>query len=165
VPDPGPDPSLQTADVSAETAPADAPRLSGVALARQFLSTGPRPEAIFERAEALEQAGDCPAAFALYSEAANVDPAMAARLARRYDPASHQAGPCIGASDIPYAIVYYTDAAESGDIQVQRRLGELMVNSEPSGPTREAGIGWLRTSAAAGDAEAARLLEGLGVTP
>jgi hypothetical protein len=138
------------------------PTLTGIALASRFLADGPSPAAIFERAEQLEQAGDCPAAYALYSEAANADPSFAARLARRYDPLTHRSGTCIAAPDIPYSIVYYSDAAEAGDIEVQRRLGQLMAEHEPSGPTHEAGLGWLRKAAAGGDAEAARAIEGFG---
>ncbi|WP_373509182.1 hypothetical protein [Thiocapsa sp.] len=89
------------------------PTLTGIALASRFLADGPIPAAIFERAEQLEQAGDCPAAYALYSEAANADPSFAARLARRYDPLTHRPGTCIAAPDIPYSIVYYSDAAEA----------------------------------------------------
>ncbi|EGV17229.1 SEL1-like repeat protein [Thiocapsa marina] len=149
---------------SDETAPPSErdPTLTGIALASRFLADGPTPAAIFERAEQLEQTGDCPAAYALYSEAANTDPAFAARLARRYDPLTHRPGTCIAAPDIPYAIVYYSDAAEAGDTEVQRRLGQLMAEHESSGPTHEAGLGWLRKAAAAGDAEAARAIESLG---
>lgn len=138
------------------------PTLTGIALASRFLADRPPAAVIFERAEQLEQAGDCPAAFALFSEAANLDPTFAARLARRYDPFTHRPGTCIAAPDIPYAIVYYSDAAEAGDIAVQRRLGQLMTEHETSGPTHEAGIAWLRKAAAGGDAEAARAIEGVG---
>ncbi len=138
------------------------PTLTGIALASRFLADGPTPAAIFERAEQLEQSGDCPAAYALYSEAANADPTFAARLARRYDPLTHRPGTCIAAPDIPYAIVYYSDAAEDGDIAVQRRLGQLMTAHETSGPTHDAGLAWLRKAAAGGDAEAARAIEDLG---
>jgi hypothetical protein len=153
--------------VSAQTGettppPESDPALTGIALARRFLADGPTPAAIFERAEQLEQSGDCPAAYALYSEAANADPAFAASLARRYDPLTHRTGTCIAAPDIPYAIVYYSDAAEAGDTEVQRRLGQLMAEHEASGPTHEAGLAWLRKAAAAGDAEAARAIESLG---
>lgn len=149
---------------SRDTTPPSEPdsTLTGIALASRFLADGPTPAAIFERAEQLEQSGDCPAAYALYSEAANADSSFAARLARRYDPLTHRAGTCIAAPDIPYAIVYYSDAAEAGDIEVQRRLGQLMAEHEPSGPTHEAGLGWLRKAAAGGDAEAARAIEGFG---
>ncbi|HSO81298.1 hypothetical protein [Thiocapsa sp.] len=140
------------------------PTLTGIALASRFLADQPTSAAIFERAEQLEQAGDCPAAYALYSEAANADPTFAARLARRYDPLTHRPGNCIAAPDIPYAIVYYSDAAEAGDTEVQRRLGQLMAEHEPSGPTHEAGLDWLRKAAAAGDAEAAGAIERFGGT-
>jgi hypothetical protein len=147
-----------------ETTPPPEPDtiFSGIALASRFLADGPTAAAIFDRAEQLEQAGDCPAAYALYSEAANADPNFAARLARRYDPLTHRPGTCIAAPDIPYAIVYYSDAAEAGDIEVQRRLGQLMAEHEPSGPTHEAGLGWLRKAAAGGDEEARRSLETRG---
>lgn len=135
--------------------------LKGIAFARDFLSGSPTPEVIFARAEQAEKDGDCPAAYALYSGAANKDPALAARLARRYDPQTSTPGPCIGAPDIPYAIVYYNDAAEAGDVAVQRRLGQLMVEREPAGPTRQAGLRWLRKAAEAGDTEARHLLEQL----
>lgn len=139
--------------------PQPTPPSTGIALAREYLSGRPAAAAIFARAEQAEKDGDCPAAYALYSGAANQAPALAARLARRYDPQTHTPGPCIGAPAIPYAIVYYSDAAEAGDVPVQRRLGQLMVEREPSGPTRQAGLGWLRKAAGAGDAEAKRILE------
>ncbi|RKT46442.1 hypothetical protein [Thiocapsa rosea] len=164
--EPTPDRPLVPEDESGSTRsgetippPEPDPTLTGIALASRFLADGPPPAAIFERAEQLEQAGDCPAAYALFSEAANADPTFAARLARRYDPLSHRPGTCIVAPDIPYAIVYYSDAAEAGDIEVQRRLGQLMAEHETSGPTHEAGLGWLRKAAAAGDTEAAGAIE------
>lgn len=141
--------------------PQSMPPLKGIAFARDFLSGRPAAGVIFARAEQAEKEGDCPAAYALYSGAANKDPALAARLARRYDPQTHTPGPCIGAPDIPYAIVYYNDAAEAGDLAVQRRLGQLMVEREPSGPTRQVGLQWLRKATEAGDAEARQLLEKL----
>lgn len=149
--------------VAADTGPMGGDRQpeQGIALARRFLASGPEPDAVFTQAEQLETAGDCPAAYALFSEAANADPGLAARLARRYDPLTHRASPCIEAPDIPYAIVYYSDAAEAGDIEVQRRLGQLMAERERSGPTHEAGIDWLRRAASAGDTEAARLLQAM----
>jgi hypothetical protein len=120
VPDASPDSSRDqiedpgSVDTGGSTPPEDTvPSLSGIALARQFLDGGPTPAAIFERAEQLEQASDCPAAYALFSEAANADPIFAARLARRYDPLTHRPSACIAAPDIPYAIVYYSDAAEA----------------------------------------------------
>jgi TPR repeat protein len=130
-----------------------------VALAKAFLAGGPSAAAIYARAQELEAAADCPAAYALYSEAANTDPAYAAQLAKRYDPQTHVPGPCISVPDIPYAIVYYSDAAESGDRAVQGRLGQLMVEHETSGPTHDAGLEWLRKAAAGGDEEARRWLE------
>lgn len=133
----------------------------GIAAARRFLAGGPTPAAIYARAEQADQAGDCPGAYALYSAAANADPELAARLARRYDPPTHQPSPCIGAPDIPYAIVYFSDAAEAGHPAVQRRLGQLMIEHESNGPTHGAGRVWLQRAAAAGDAEAARLLREL----
>lgn len=157
-----PDNTAQSVPPSAPpSVPETAPPVTGIALALSFLAEGPTPQAIYARAEQVEAAGDCPAAYALYSEAANTDAALAARLARRYDPLTHSAGPCIAAPDIPYAIVYYSDAAEAGDLEVQRRLGQLMAEREISGPTREAGLNWLRKAAAAGDAEAVRLLQTL----
>ncbi len=152
VPDDGP-----PADVELEPEPEQ----TGLLLARKFLAGDPAAEAVFARAEQAEEAGDCPAAYALYSEAANKDPGLAARLARRYDPLTHTAGPCIAAPDAPYATVYYADAAEAGDVAVQRRLGQLMVERESSGPTREAGVAWLRRAAEAGDEDAKRALDGL----
>lgn len=164
-PDPPPVPEDESGSThSGETKPLPEPdpTLIGIALASRFLADGPTPAAIFERAEQLEQGGDCPAAYALYSEAANADPTFAARLARRYDPLTHRPGSCIAAPDIPYAIVYYSDAAEAGDIEVQRRLGQLMAEHEASGPTHEAGLGWLRKAAAGGDDGARRWLEAQG---
>ena len=135
---------------------------SGVELARSFLSGGPDMDAVFARAQKAEQAGDCAAAFALYSEAANRDAGLAARLARRYDPLTHTPGPCIEKPDAPYAIVYFKDAAEAGDPAIQRRLGQLMVERESAGPTHEAGLQWLRRAAQSGDSDATEILERIG---
>ncbi len=147
-PEPVPD-EVPPADAEPEPEPKQEPEQTGLLLARKFLAGNPAAEAVFARAVQAEQAGDCPAAYALYSDAANKDPGLAARLARRYDPLTHTAGPCIAAPDAPYAIVYYADAAEKGDVAVQRRLGQLMVERETSGPTREAGVAWLRKAAEA----------------
>lgn len=154
--------TLPTPESTDHSEPEPQVQVSGIAFAREFLSGGPSPEAIYARAETAEGQGDCPAAYALFSEAANGDASIAARLARRYDPLTHTPGPCISVPDIPYAIVYFTDAAESGDTEVQRRLGQLMIERESSGPTREAGIRWLRKAADAGDGEARGILDGLG---
>ncbi len=157
-----PEPGLEEGPPVAEGIdPEPEPEQTGLLLARKFLAGSPAAEAIFARAEQAEQAGDCPAAYALYSEAANKAPGLAARLARRYDPLTHTSGPCIATSDAPYAIVYYADAAEAGDAPIQRRLGQLMVEQETTGPTHEAGIAWLRKAAEAGDGEAKKALEGL----
>jgi hypothetical protein len=152
------DSDLPDIDGAVSAPPPDA---TGIALARAFLAEGPTPDAIFARAEQLEQDDDCAAAYVLYSEAANRDAALAAHLARRYDPLTHRPSTCIAAPDIPYAIVYFSDAAETGDHQVQRRLGQLMAEHEPSGPTHDAGLAWLRKAAESGDQEAETLLEHL----
>lgn len=152
------DSDLADIDGAVSAPPPDA---TGIALARAFLAEGPTADAIYARAEQLEQADDCAAAYVLYSEAANRDAALAAHLARRYDPLTHRPSTCIAAPDIPYAIVYFSDAAETGDHEVQRRLGQLMAEHEPSGPTHDAGLAWLRKAAESGDQEAVRLLEEL----
>ncbi len=151
----------QTAPEVAEQPEPPVPPATGLPLARDVIAGNPGLAAVFARAEQADQARDCTAAYALYSEAANGDAGLAARLARRYDPLTHSASPCIAEPDIPYAIVYFTDAAEQGDVAVQRRLGQLMVEREASGPTRDAGLRWLRQAAEAGDAEAKQILDGL----
>lgn len=153
--------SLRETEPPTTPEPSIAPDATGATLARAFLAGNPDLEAVFTRGEKAEQDGDCAAAFALYSEAANRDPGLAARLARRYDPRTHTAGPCISKPDAPYAIIYFKDAAEVGDTAAQRRLGQLMVERESAGPTHEAGLQWLRRAAQAGDEEATRILDGL----
>jgi len=137
------------------------PALTGVAFVRSYLADNPAPDAIFDRGSEAEQAGDCDAALVLFNTAANRDPAQAGRLAQRYDPDSFSAGRCIGQPDAPYAIIYYADAANAGDIEAQRRLGQLLTARESWGPTYEEGMNWLRRAADAGDQQARDSLQQL----
>ena len=130
------------------------PELTGVAFVRRFLAYAPTPEAIFARGAESERAGDCDAALLLFNTAADRDPSRAAELARRFDPQGFEPDRCIDQPDAPYAIIFYGDAAAAGMVGAQRRLGQLLTAREPSGPTFEEGMEWLRRAAEAGDEQA-----------
>ncbi len=138
------------------------PGLSGIELARSVLDSHPAPDIVYARAEQAEQQGDCAAALVLFNEAADAEPHFAASFARRYDPETFATGGCIEQPDVPYAIVFFTDAAQAGDVAAQRRLGQLMTERERSGPTNEEGLQWLRKARTSGDEEAGRILNGFG---
>lgn len=153
---------LEPTEPSAVEEPAPLPAAQGIQLVKEFLATRPTPEAIYERGSEAEQAGDCPAAFALYSEAANREPKLAAELARRYDSITHVHGACIKQPDDAYAITYFRDAAEAGDPSVQLRLGELMLSQEDAGTaTRKAALRYIKNAADAGNAKAVERLRQL----
>jgi hypothetical protein len=144
---------------------ATSPPLTGLAYALEFLADHPTPNAIFAQGTKAEQAGDCDAAVVLFNSAADQDPAQATQLATRYDPEGFKPGPCIDQPDAPYAIIFYGDAAATGAVVAQRRLGQLLTAREASGPTFEEGIEWLRKAAGAGDAPARASLEQLEKRP
>jgi TPR repeat protein len=135
--------------------------LRGVELARAFLAENPSPQAIQDQGEDQEQAGDCDAALVLYNRAANADAGFALTLARRFDPEGFVGQGCIQAPDAINASVLYEAPAGAGDTAAQRRLGQILVDREDSGPLFEAGVRWLRLAAQAGDQEAQRLLSRL----
>lgn len=135
--------------------------LTGLAFVRGYLAGNPTPAAIFDRGSEAEQAGDCDAALVLFNTAANRDPTQAGRLAQRYDPDGFSAAACIDQPDAPYAIIYYTDAANAGTVDAQRRLGQLLTARESRGPTFEEGMDWLRRAADAGDQQARASLQQL----
>jgi len=164
-PEPGEPGEEQAPAAGKQTTNPAPPPLTGVAFAREFLADHPAPNAIFTQAGKAEQAGDCDAALVLFNTAANQDPAQATRLAARYDPQGFQAGPCIDQPDAPYAIIFYSDAAATGAIDAQRRLGQLLTARESSGPTFEEGMEWLRKAAAAGDPKARASLDQLEQRP
>ena len=153
-----PEPESEQAQAPVSARP---PESVGVEFVRAFLATSPDPAAIFEQGGRSEQAHDCDAALLLFNTAANRDTAMAAALARRYDPRGFEPGSCITAPDAAYAIIFYADAADAGDPVAQSRLGQLMTAREPSGPTFEEGMDWLRRAAQAGDEQARIRLEQL----
>jgi hypothetical protein len=138
-----------------------APVLTGVELARGLLEGNPDPSVLYAEAERREKSADCDAAMVLYNRAAEADPALALALARRYDPDGFRGGPCIGSADALTAAVWYEAAADAGDPPAQRRLGQLLVERETSGPVFEAGVAWLRKAARAGDPKARDLLSSL----
>jgi hypothetical protein len=140
----------------------ETPPIRGVELARAFLSADPKPQAIQAEAERQEQADDCDAAMVLYNHAAQADPKYALTLGRRLDPNGFEGRPCTKAPDATAASVWYQEAAAAGNTAAQRRLGQLLVARESSGPLFEDGIRWLRLAAQAGDSEAKDLLASLG---
>lgn len=145
--------------------PAGAPELEasrGIELARKFLASNPKARAIQAKAESQEQAGDCDAAMVLYNRAAQVDPQLASALARRFDPQGFDGRGCVEAHDATAASLWYREAAEAGDTAAQRRLGQMLIEQETSGPLFEDGIRWLRLAAQGGDPEAKEVLVKLG---
>lgn len=136
--------------------------LRGIELARAFLTNNPDAPAIQAEAERREQAGDCDAAMVLYNHAAQADPALASAVARRFDPQGFDARGCVEAHDATAAALWYGEAADAGDTTAQRRLGQMLIEREASGPLFEDGIRWLRLAAKAGDREAKDILAKLG---
>lgn len=175
VPDPIPGTSPDTDSAASSTSPIEdakepqlpsevpeATPLRGVELARAFLSGNPTPPAIQAEAELQEQDRDCDAAMVLYNHAAQADEQYALALGRRLDPEGFQVQPCTQAADPITAAVWYQEAASAGDPTAQRRLGQLLIERESSGPLFEDGIRWLSQAAQAGDREAKELLAKLG---
>ena len=140
----------------------EATHLRGVGLARTFLSENPSPRAIQTEAMLREQDADCDAAMVLYNHAAQADKQYALTLGRRLDPEGFQAQPCTQNADPIAAAVWYQEAATAGDPTAQRRLGQLLIERENSGPLFEDGIRWLSQAAQAGDQVAKELLAKLG---
>ncbi len=158
-------PRAESSAVGAKSVPSagDEPEvLRGIELARAFLAANPTPEEIQAQAERREQVTDCDAAMVLYNRAAQADPRLAASLANRLDPQGFAAGGCIQAPDTTAASLWYREAADAGDPAAQRRLGQLLIASESSGPLFEDGVRLLRRAAQSGDREAKDLLVRLG---
>lgn len=158
-------PAVSGESVETKVPTADGPpakTVTGVDLVRAFLKGGPTPRAQYAEAEKQEQAGDCDAAMILYNRAAQADSAIALDLARRYDPRTHDAQSCIKAPDLSTATLLYEEAARAGDPSARRRLGQILVKLEASGPVFEDGIRWLQQAAQGGDEEARGLLKTLG---
>lgn len=132
--------------------------LRGVELARAFLETKPTPGAIQSEAERQEQAGDCDAAMVLYNRAAQTEPRLASAFAGLLDPQGFDRRGCIEAPDKTAATLWYRAAAEADDTSAMRRLGQLLIERETSGPLFEDGVRWLRRAAHAGDPEARAIL-------
>jgi hypothetical protein len=135
--------------ISASPSPTPPPA-KGLARLRELLATGPTPQAMYEQAQKWDQAGDCAAAVPLYARAAGADPAVAAEVARLYDPEGFAPTPCISKPDEANAALWYEDAAHAGDPKAQARLGEILTAGATSGPVYEDGVEWLRKAASAG---------------
>jgi hypothetical protein len=151
-------PAQGAGEIGTSADAATKPPVRGVQLARAFLAGNPEPQAIHGEAERQEQAGDCDAAMVLYNRAAQADTRLALALARRFDPQGFDGRGCIETPDAINASVLYEEPAASGDPAAQRRLGQLLIEREASGPLFEDGIRWLSRAAQAGDQEAKELL-------
>ena len=132
---------------------------TGLKLVQQILREGPSAQVMYDRALDRERAGDCEAAILLYTRAASADAAIAAEVARRYDPEGFEGSDCIESPNRENALVWYEDAARTGDLVAQRRLGAMLIEGVDSGITHEQGIDWLRKAAASGDQRALQILE------
>ena len=151
-------PAQTGADIQPPAPPPEPEGLLGVERARAFLADDPHAAAIHAEAVRRERAGDCDAAMVLYNRAAEADTQFASALARRFDPQGFVSRGCIEAHDATTASLWYREAADAGDMAAQRRLGQMLIERETSGPVFEDGIRWLRLAARAGDAEAKELL-------
>jgi len=152
-----PEPSAPAEQPSASPSPSPTPApppAKGLARLRELLATSPSPQAMYEQAQQWDQAGDCAAAVPLYARAAGADPAVAAKVARLYDPEGFSPTPCISKPDEANAALWYEDAAHAGDPKAQARLGAILTVRATSGPVHEDGVEWLRKAAAAGETRA-----------
>lgn len=140
--------------------------LNGRARAQAYLGAEelPAPKEMFEDAANWEREGDCEAAIIVYQMAAQADIAQAARYARRYDPESFEASPCISGADAETAAYWYEGPAAAGEIEAQRQLGKILVGKYNSGVLREQGESWLRRASQGGDRDAQALIEKLGIS-
>jgi TPR repeat protein len=68
-------------------------------------------------------------------------------------------------ADVPAALRAYYDRALTGDAGAMRTLGHMYCRGVEVPRDTQAGICWYRLAAAAGDAEAARELDKLGLHP
>lgn len=135
---------------------------SGKALYIDLKGKNLSPSDLFRRGEQADRTGDCEASIRLLIDAAKRAPALAERLARRYDPEGFEPTPCFPQPKPDSAIVWYQNAAEQDIPAAQRRYGELLIGEAASGPVYQDGVDWLRKAASAGDKAAARRLETLG---
>jgi TPR repeat protein len=151
----------QRVEQASSEAAATEPAPAGRAFVQGLLAQKPAAQALYNAAETREAAADCEAAVLLYERAANADPGVAGRVARRYDPGDFRPSPCIPSPDLQSALVWYEDAARAGHTWAQRRLGRLLTGQKRSGILYEEGRDWLARAAAGGDEEARRILDGL----
>lgn len=164
--------SAQNPAAAGPGGPCDVARLGDQAeldFVRQCLDSTPTAAAITATAEAAMAAGNCEVSRRLFVHVAQGGDADAAlSYARKFDPESEgqsgQTQKCVEA-DADTAAYWYKIPADAGNAEAQRQLGKLLLQLHPSGFEREQGITYLKTAAAAGDAEAKAELEKLDAQP
>lgn len=81
-------------------------------------------------------------------------------LGHMYDPETWTAKTSpMPQADAETAAYWYEPAAQAGNVEAERRLGQILVQLNPSGFQRDKGRDWLSKAAAAGDAKAKAALD------
>lgn len=128
----------------------------------EFLATKPAPEALTAKAREYAQAGEMNGAFLVWRRAAEGGNAEAElQMAEFYDPLSPQ--PKSGfTADGARAADWYERAALGGNVEAQRKYGQLLAKGAPGLPAdpTKARL-WLQQAADQKDAEARKSLDAL----
>jgi len=147
--------------------PAPAPAAPSQAAVRDsvadYLATKPAPAAMVAKGDEYAKAGEMAGAFLVWRRAAEAgNPEAELEIAQFYDPLSPQ--PRSGFTpDGPRAADWYERAALAGNVEAQRKYGQLLAKGGaglPADPVKAKS--WLQQAAAQNDAAAKKALEQLG---
>lgn len=151
-------PAQAAAPASAPAAPSELNSREDVA---RFIATNPNPADAVTAAGTLAGKSKLDLAMLVYqyaSRAGSQDASVA--LAHMYDPETWSAKTSpMPQADAETAAYWYEPAAQAGNVEAQRRLGQILVDLNPSGFQRDKGKEWLGKAAAAGDAKAKTALD------
>ena len=127
----------------------------------RFIQSNPTSDAAVAAAGKLAGGGKLDLSMLVYQYAARAGSADASvALAHIYDPQTWTAKTSpMPQADAETAAYWYEPAAQSGNVEAQRRLGQILVEMNPSGFQRDKGKEWLGKAAAAGDAKAKAALD------
>lgn len=121
-----------------------------------YIQSNPSAADALAQAGKLAQGGKLDLAMLVYQYAAragSTDADMA--LAHMYDPETWSAKTSpMPQADAETAAYWYEPAAQAGTVEAQRRLGQILVELNPSGFQHDKGKEWLSKAAAAGDSKA-----------
>lgn len=147
-------------ETAAPAAPAAIETLQDVHL---FVQGAPSADEALAEARSLLERDKKDLSLLLFQHAARQGSREAGvAVARFYDPATWTAETSpLPQADAETAAYWYEPAAQNGDVEAQRRLGQILIELDLSAQQRAKGVEWLRKAADAGDAEAKTLLEAL----